>query len=158
MTVCVGVGGQRRVGTGGPSPEHADSRPAFANQSSHEMGALLFGDAQKTRFRGRPPRPHPARGTSPADGTATRTRLHTNEKHSSAEDGHRVGLGFGVAGGVGVGGRPSPEPCLLRAAEGARPHLVARSSAGKGWRVSVFRGGPPPHPRPGAKKKTEARE
>ena len=57
-------------------------------------------------------------------------------------------MGFGVAGGVGVGGRPSPEPCLLRAAEGARSHLVARLSAGKGLRVSVLPGGrPPPPPR-----------
>src|SRR5882724_6894176 len=30
------------------------------------------------------------------------------KNHSPAEDGHRIGLGFGVAGGVG--GRPSPEP------------------------------------------------
>ena len=77
------------------------------------------------------------------------------KNHSPAEDGHRIGLGFGVAGGVG--GRPSPEPCLLRAAEDARPHLVARSSAGKGSRVSVFRGGPPPHSSPGATTTTEAR-
>src|SRR6266851_7868429 len=146
MTVCVGVGGQRRVGTGGPSPEHADSRPAFANQSSHEMGALLFGDAQKTRFRGGPPRPHPARGTRPAYGIPTRTRLLTNEEHLTADDGHRVGGGFGVAGGSGVGAL-SREPCLLRVAEASRLHLVARSSAGDGSGVSVLPGeGPRPRP------------
>ena len=60
------------------------------------------------------------------------------KNHSPAEDGHRIGLGFGVVGGVGMGGRPSLEP-------------------GKGSRVSVFRGGPPPHPRPGATTTTEAR-
>ena len=111
------------------------------------MGAHSFGNAQKTRFRGGPPPPsHPARVNRGADTTLPTCAPHPYQKPHSLE--LRAARVLGVAGGVGVGeALTSREPCLLRAAEGTRPHLVARMSAGRGPRVSVLPGGQGlPHP------------